>query len=125
MTNSGNEVTDRKGPFADAFKPHQNAIHFLIGDRKEITVLVDEIISEGSPQSVTDGYAANASPESGKDGEGKIEMAVIAEIAREREECFIRDRQADDAEHQQHEQSRITIFDDPMKNRVHLNSTNL
>lgn len=119
MTYSGNEVADGQNPASDAVKPTGYAVNTIRGEADIAAVAMGYLASEVPADDVAERDSA-ATPQKGRQ-KRQVEMQSASpdEITAKDEQRLVRDGYADNSEHQQDEQTCVTIVREPCEHRIH------
>src|SRR5262249_46585287 len=97
MPHAGDVIAEEQTPAADALEPVVDLLIAFLGEVKVTAVLVDQLEAVHSSQEIADRDASQASQESHAEREYRIELSFENQVSGEDQQCFIGDRQPDDA----------------------------
>ena len=114
MTDSSDVVTEEKSPVADAVEPLMNFREPLFIEVQIFSEFVNDADAEGPADGIAEADAAPASRQSENPGDDWIHLAFEDEVAAEDQESFVRNGDADDAQHQQNKNRGVSVGADPL-----------
>src|SRR5665213_2777571 len=119
MAHAGHEIADHERPMPDPVEPVMHPADLFVADVQQ---LAGARMQKLPPESTSDDVAARDAAHASGQGAGKrwnrMQVASIDEKAAACQQKLIGNRNADDAQHQQPEDSEIAIGGDPLEDGV-------
>src|SRR5581483_6251043 len=118
VADARNEIPEEQCPVTGSGEPVVHTVDVFVADVQPAAVAVDGAEAERAADQITEGDAAGTAGKCGGDGPDGMEPALINQITGEDQQPFVGYGQSHDAQHQQPENSAISIGRDPLEDRV-------